>query len=265
MPRQPRRIAATGVYHAILRGINRDAVFLEDEDWQRFLYALFATKQASGCVVLAYCLMPNHVHLVISADDEPIGLVIKRLGVRYAGWFNRKYGRVGHVFQDRFKSRPVEDDADLISLLRYVWNNPVKAGLVKRPDEYRWSSRRALGTPSLLVDEERLRRVLPLGALDDVADEAVSEAIVSFEAEPPKGRRPLHSADEVADLLETACGTSEAALFVRLPEAVQRSAIRQLRTRSVSYDQIAKATGLSRTKVQRMQAMGPPRAIFDQA
>ncbi len=95
------------------------------------------------------------MHLVLRTGDEPIGTVVKRLGVRYAGWFNRKYGRVGHLFQDRFASVPVEDDAYFLTLLRYVWNNPVEAGLATRADEYRWSSRRLLGEESDLARPER--------------------------------------------------------------------------------------------------------------
>ncbi len=111
MTRQARRLAESGIYHVMLRGVNRDAVFLEDEDREWFLHALAATKEASGSVVLAYCLMSNHVHLILRTPGEAIGKVLQRLGVRYAGWFNRKYGRVGHLFQDRFMSLPVEDDA----------------------------------------------------------------------------------------------------------------------------------------------------------
>jgi len=104
----------------MLRGVNRDAIFLENEDFERFLRALQDSKAASGSAVLAYCLMTNHVHLVLHTEKEPIGVVMKRLGVRYASWFNRKYGRVGHVFQDRFASKPIEDDAYLSAVLPYI-------------------------------------------------------------------------------------------------------------------------------------------------
>ncbi|MFT3861348.1 transposase [Micropruina sp.] len=148
MPRQARQLADSGIYHVMLRGVNRDVIFLEHDDYEGFLNALADTRAASGCKVLAYCLMPNHVHLVLRPAVESLSEVMKRLGVRYAGRFNRKYGRTGHVFQDRFRSLPVEDDAYLVTLLRYMWNNPVRAGLVDRMDEYRWSSRRLLGFDS---------------------------------------------------------------------------------------------------------------------
>lgn len=264
MPRQARQPAESGIYHVMLRGVNRDALFLEDEDCQRFLFALFQAKQASGCLVLAYCLMPNHVHLVLEQGNEAIGISVKRLGVRYAGWFNRKYGRVGHLFQDRFRSQPVEDDAYFITLLRYVWNNPVAAGLVTRPEEFRWSSRRLLDTTSNLVDGARLRQLLPQGDLADLTREP-EPTLIELGREVRPGRRPAHSTDDVAELLERACGARTPHEFGRLPAVVQHRAIRELRTRSVSYDQIAQAVGLSRATVQRMQASGAGYAEFEVA
>lgn len=79
--------------------------------------------------------MTNGVHLVVRTTREPLAIVMKRLGPRFAGWFNRKYGRVGHLFQDRFRSRPVDTDEYLLTLLRYVWANPVQAGLATRPED----------------------------------------------------------------------------------------------------------------------------------
>lgn len=253
MPRRARKLAESGIYHVMLRGVNRDAIFLEEEDGARFLHALARTKELSGCQVLAYCLMPNHVHLVLRTVEEPISTVMKRLGVRYAGWFNRKYGRVGHVFQDRFRSEPVEDDAYLVSLIRYVWENPVEAGLARRAEEYRWSSRRLLGRSSL-VDDVELRRLMPPGALSHLTSVPVPSLLDEAPAAP--GRPSGHSEDEVTVLLEYASGASSAEEFRNLSRSAQVRAIRELRTRSVSYAQIAVATGLSVSRVRRAQISG---------
>lgn len=256
MPRRARQLAESGIYHVMLRGVNRDSIFLEDEDCARFLHALAEAKDASGCSVLAYCLMGNHAHLVLRTAEEPIGAVVKRLGVRYAGWFNRKYQRVGHLFQDRFKSRAVEDDAYFVALLRYVWHNPVEAGLVERPEEYWWSSRRLLGRESSLLDEKGLRRLLPDDRLSWLAD--------GPEAAPPdelcgkRGRPPRHTDLQAAELLQQACGAGSPEEFLRLDAAVQRRAIRELRTRSVAYAQIAAVTGLSVTGAKRMHLAEAP-------
>ncbi len=251
MPRRARQLAESEIYHVMLRGLNRDAIFLEQEDCERFLDALRAAKELSGCLVFAYCLMPNHVHLVLRAGREPIGSVVKRLGVRYAAWFNRKYGRVGHLFQDRFRSIPVEDDAYLVTLLRYVWSNPVKAGLTECAEDYRWSSRQLLGRGSLLVDEGPLRKLLGDQGLVDAA----SSAAVADEWLPSPDPADRPSDREVAELLRRACGADGPTAFRTLPPALRQRAIRELRTRSVSYSQIARVTGMSSTSVRRAQLM----------
>jgi putative transposase len=258
MPRHPRQLAESGIYHVMLRGVNRDSIFLDDDDCARFLHSLGQAKDASGCRVLAYCLMSNHAHLVIRTGDEPIGAVIKRLGVRYAGWFNRKYGRVGHLFQDRFKSLPVEDDAYFVTLLRYVWNNPVEAGLVDLPEEYFWSSRRLLGLESPLVDGEQLRKLLPDDPLAWVASPRLQ---LLDEPTVKRVRQPGHSEEHVAELLHRACGVRNPTDFLLLDPSTQQRAIRELRTRSVAYAQIAKVSGLSTSTVRRLHAAELPGPI----
>lgn len=251
MPRQSRRHADSMIYHVMMRGVNRDAIFLEDDDYSRFLSSLESAKDASGCQVLAYCLMSNHVHLVLCAAEEPIGAVVKRLGVRYAGWFNRKYGRVGHLFQDRFLSQPVETDAYLAALLRYVWSNPVKAGLVERAEQYRWSSRRLLGQPSSLLDADALGALFEGGDLAEIARGPETLPVVS---KPTRGRPRRYTDAEAADLMRRAAGVDSSDGFRALDGTAQRQAIRELRTRGVSYDQIAMLTGLSVSAVRRRSA-----------
>ena len=92
------------------------------------------------CTFYAYCLMSNHVHLLIKTHHEDIGATIKHLAVVYAMYFNHKYSRAGHLFQDRFKSEPVNDMAYFVTLLRYIHQNPLKAGIVQSVSEYPWSS-----------------------------------------------------------------------------------------------------------------------------
>ena len=262
MPRHARQLAESGVYHVMLRGVNRDAIFLEDADCARFLHSLAQARDASGCAVLAYCLMSNHVHLVLRTGDEPIGNVVKRLGVRYAGWFNRKYGRVGHLFQDRFRSVAVEDDGYFVTLLRYVWNNPVEAGLVELPEAYQWSSRQLLGRESPLVDEKQLRKLLPG---DPLAWVAAAQPVRPSDQTAALGRRPRHTDEEAAELLRRVCGVSSPEEYRKLDATTQRRVIRELRTRSVAYAQIAKVTGLSSTSVKRLHIVESPAAVRDGA
>lgn len=252
--RRARQVAGTGIYHVMVRGVNRDAIFLDDEDRERFLFVLARTRELSGCTVLAYCLMTNHVHLVLRTGDEPIGKVMQRLGVRYAGWFNRKYGRVGYVFQNRFRSVPVESDAQLVTLVRYVWHNPVKAGMVARAEHYEWSSCRFFDGGLSVADAAQLRRLVPPDALSAASHDPVVDVP---QLEPARiGRPPRHTDDEVASLLRRICGSAEPAEFARLDPALRRDAVGELRTRSVPYEQIARITGLSTSSVRRLQVSG---------
>ncbi|MBT9153211.1 MAG: hypothetical protein DDT35_01440 [Firmicutes bacterium] len=140
MPRAARVRAESGVYHVMVRGINKQKIFLHAHDKARYLDALWRAKEGSKCSIYAYCLMSNHVHLLLSEGDETIGEVMKRIGSSYALGFNQKYERIGHLFQDRFMSEPVETDDYMLAALRYIHQNPVKAGMVTACDEYMWSS-----------------------------------------------------------------------------------------------------------------------------
>jgi REP element-mobilizing transposase RayT len=140
MPRYARKKSGTGVYHVILRGINRQNLFKDELDCRKFLDTLERYKNGSRCKIYGYCLMGNHVHLLIKGDLEDVSQFIKRVATSYAWWFNFKYEHSGHVFQDRFKSECVEDDRYLLAVIRYIHQNPVKAGLEKKPDQYKWSS-----------------------------------------------------------------------------------------------------------------------------
>ncbi|MCA0295306.1 MAG: transposase [Actinobacteria bacterium] len=251
MPRQARRRAASGIYHVMMRGVNRDAIFLEDRDCVRFLECLALAKAPSGCQVLGYCLMPNHVHLMLREVGEPISEVVKRLGIRYAGWFNKKYGRVGHLFQDRFRSVPVEDDAQVITLLRYIWNNPVEAKLVDAAEDYPWSSRRLLGRNSPVLDGASLTHLLTDEVLAEIARPAAPRPVFR-----PAGRTARFTDAEAEELLRHASGAESLTEFAHLDPWMQAAAIRALRTRSVPYDQIARLTGLSATRVRRIHVAG---------
>lgn len=140
MPRTARKKSKTGIYHIMVRGINRQEIFHSEEDFRKYMEILERTKNISGCEIYGYCLMGNHIHLVIKETNEDIGRIMKRIGASYANWYNWKYERVGHVFQDRYKSECVEDDSYLMTVIRYVHSNPVVAGMMKLPEEYKWSS-----------------------------------------------------------------------------------------------------------------------------
>ena len=130
LPRIAREKSRSGIYHVMLRGINKQNIFEEAEDYKKMMDLLRQRKEAGGITLYGYCLMSNHIHLLLREEKEPLNIEMKRIGSKYAIWFNTKYQRIGHLFQDRFKSEAVEDEPYFLTVLRYIHYNPVKAGLV---------------------------------------------------------------------------------------------------------------------------------------
>ncbi|MEQ8175210.1 MAG: transposase [Syntrophomonadaceae bacterium] len=140
MPRHSRELSDTGVYHIMLRGNERKNIFQDDEDKLRFLEGIEAKHKEAEFAVYAYCLMDNHVHLLLNQKELELASIMKSIAVRYASYYNWKHSREGHVFQDRYKSEVIEDERYLLAAVRYIHNNPVKAGIAASSDGYTWSS-----------------------------------------------------------------------------------------------------------------------------
>ena len=144
MPRRARIALADVPLHVIQRGNNRQACFFTDDDYRFYLDQLRQCAQRAGCAVHAYVLMTNHVHLLLTPSEaDAAGRLMKLLGQRYVQHVNRLYRRSGTLWEGRFRSCIVQDEAYLLGCSRYIELNPVRAGMVAHPSEYRWSSYRA--------------------------------------------------------------------------------------------------------------------------
>jgi REP element-mobilizing transposase RayT len=143
MARKPRIHIAGGLYHVILRGNGGQPVFLTEEDRYRFYLLLQEGTCRFGYRVHAFCLMTNHIHLALQVSDIPLSRGMQNLTFRYTRWINRREKRTGHLFQGRYKAVLVDGDSYLLELIRYIHLNPVRAGMVKFPEEYLWSGHRA--------------------------------------------------------------------------------------------------------------------------
>lgn len=139
MVRCARKRCESGIYHVVMRGINQQDIFYDKEDYQQLMATIKRVK-ADRFELFGYCLMSNHIHLLIHEKSEKIHQVMKRIGTSYAWCYNQKYFRTGHLFQGRYRSECVENDGYLLTVIRYIHNNPVKAGLANKPEDYRWSS-----------------------------------------------------------------------------------------------------------------------------
>jgi len=144
----------------MMRGNEKRELFLCDQDRIQFIDTLRSKKGEDRFSLYAYCLMSNHIHLVLKEESDSLSNIMKRINISYALYFNTKYERVGHLFQDRYLSEPIESEDYLLAVIRYVHNNPVKAGIVKLPERYRWSSyREYLGAQRGLVDCEEILEI----------------------------------------------------------------------------------------------------------
>ncbi len=132
-------MSEAGFYHVMARGTGRQIIFECDGDRRVFLHLLQKTVDLSEVRLHAYCLMDNHFHLLVHADLQKLAECMQKLSGGYARWLNAKAGRVGHLFQERFKSEAIDDEAYLLTVVRYIHENPKKGGLCETND-YPWSS-----------------------------------------------------------------------------------------------------------------------------
>jgi putative transposase len=158
MPRRPRQLAENSTYHVTARGNNRQRIFHSDEDYRFYLSILKKSLTQYAISLMAFTLMPNHVHLILWDKKKDLSRFIHFLHGIVAARFNRVSERVGHVFQDRFYSRRCQSDEDVVVCIRYTHRNPLEAGLVTKLDGYPWSSYKILASRqySKLVDRKRV-------------------------------------------------------------------------------------------------------------
>jgi REP element-mobilizing transposase RayT len=235
----------------MLRGINRATIFHDDEDCEVFLAKLNDVRREYPFSLYAWCLMGNHVHLLLDVSEQLPGLawfpgipsdhdpnkrlssVLKRLGVRYVIWYNHKYQRIGHLFQDRFRSVPVESDQQFLAAYRYILRNPVKAGLCTQPEQYPWSGSETDALP-LSLSPQQLSDFLHEPGVDD------------------PNPFPEHLTDREAEaLIRQTAGVPSAAELSLLPREQLVPTARSLLEQGVTVLQLARLSGISRSNLVR--------------
>lgn len=140
MPRLSRQESHTGFYHVMTRGINKNKIFKTNPDKQKLMDIIREKLSEIDCKVYAYCVMDNHLHLLLNSNIENLSLFMKKINISYAMYYNSKNDRIGPVYQDRFRSESILNDRYFYGVIRYIHNNPVKANIVAKPEKYNWSS-----------------------------------------------------------------------------------------------------------------------------
>ena len=246
MPRTARKASLSNIYHVMMRGVNRQAIFENDGDRLHFMSVLKECKEISGFRLHAFCLMPNHLHFLIEPAGEPLDLVFRRIGVRYAVWYNRKHQRAGHLFQDRFRSENVENDLYYMTVLRYILQNPMKAGLEPHLGTYRWSSYPAYAKGTGSITDTQYATEL-FGTRESLIDfvRMGNEDIVMDETDP---EWPLQD-DDAKKIMEQITGCSATEEFRRLDRQLRNEYIRRMYAEKLSIGQIARLAGFSKSTV----------------
>lgn len=206
----------------MLRGINREMFFLDADDYSMFLKALIDSNRECSFELYCYCLMGNHIHLLIKPVSEELSIVMKRICCRFVYRYNRKYHRIGPLFQDRFKSEPVESEEYFKTVLRYIIHNPVKAGLTSEPDGYIWSSHRALtGSQDGITYAEFSEKLFgSTSALSDFLNTPSCDAAMDIDDSADNGFStniftPRHPVKDPAERRRIVVGLSAQGLSVR--------------------------------------------------
>lgn len=256
MPRVAREKCESGMYHIMVRGINRQDIFHDDEDYKIFLETLECKKISDNCEIYAYCLMSNHVHLLLHDKKDEISRTMKRIGISYAWWYNWKYNRVGHVFQDRYKSESINDDSQLLNVLRYIHNNPVKSLLVKEAEEYRWSSCRvyygAKEYPIGLTNTEFILGILSnnrasaASKLKEFTKEKNQDRFLDYEVKLRK------SDEDLREDIECILGNEPVTILQTINTKTRNEILKTIKEiEGVSQRQIARVTGINQSIISQ--------------
>jgi REP element-mobilizing transposase RayT len=255
MARTQRSKSSTGIYHVMLRGVNKQTIFEQAGDYRKFIGLLWQSVAPTDelgkplpprCDIYAYCLMPNHVHLIVQEKHECLSEIVRRIATAYALYFNKKNERCGHLFQDRFRSEPVNDEAYFVTLLRYVHQNPIAGGLCQRVEDYTWSSwgefiGQSNGDTRLCAVSKVLQRI-PLDELRELVNEPLPKAaqILDFDR-----RRGGMTDEAIIGYLTESYGLRHPVDLQLYSKERRNDILRACKELGASIRQLSKLTGFS--------------------
>jgi len=240
----PRRARIKSQYlHLIVRGIGKQLLFEDDFDRAHYLALVRRFRDEVGIKINAYCLMGNHVHLLINDPERKISLFMKKLGICYAQYYNRKYERTGHLFQDRYKSETVMDEAYYLTVFRYIINNPVKAG-ISRAEDYKWSSYGEYGKKGLLTDTSLLRKLI--GNKQQLNEFlSVKDNVECMEDSPRR-----HDDRWALEIIHNELGLISGTAVQKMSKVERNRTLVEMKKQGLTIRQIERLTGVNRGIIQ---------------
>lgn len=245
MARKPRRKSCLCIHHVILRGNNQQIIFEDKYDYQQFINILKHYKESCEFKLYAYCLMDNHVHLLIEHTTVELDVIMKKIEVKFVRWYNQKYQRIGNLFQDRYKSEPVNNFAYFRTVFRYIHQNPLHAGLEVALGTYPWTSYYDyLYMDSSFMDIDK--------ALDMFADHETCMKYLQTDAKETclehYSSVRLPDAEALRIIREnTTCNSPSD--FQHLDILTRNRYLEQLIHSGISVRQLSRLTGISRTSI----------------
>lgn len=248
MPRTARKKSHSQIYHVMLRGINKQQIFFDKEDNEYFIGLLKRYRDSCGYQLRAYCLMGNHVHLLLQeGENKTTGEIIRHIGSAYVYWYNLKYERTGHLFQDRFKSEPVESESYLLTVFRYILMNPVKAGICTRAEQYPYNSAKEYfyGTEGI-TDTSLIKSLLNQEAMKEYIYQSNEDQCIEMEDTVRK-----RVTDEAAEqLIRSELGGVHPTVGKAKERQTLNIAIQNLVHSGVSIRQLSRLTGISKKIIE---------------
>jgi putative transposase len=237
----------------MLRGINRQTIFEDDEDKEKFLFTLKKYKDISNYQLYSYCLMDNHIHLLMKESEETVAEAIKRISSSYVYWYNLKYERCGHLFQDRFKSENVENVTYFLTVLRYIHQNPIKAGLATNVFDSKWTSINEYVSKPNIVDTEFALKFFSLDKskaiklfikyMQERNDDQCLDDVVKVKKSDGEVREYLNE-----------LGITNISLLQQMDKENRDAALEQLKKlNGVSLRQLSRITGISKSVIHRIR------------
>lgn len=252
MARRPRKTSESGLYHVMLRGINKQTIFESNDDKYQLLYTLKRLVDTKKFILYGYCLMDNHVHLLIQELEDDISTAIKRISSSYVLWYNKKYERCGHLFQERFKSECVETDNYFLIALRYIHQNPIEARICKEILDYRWTSYKEYIKEPIIIDTD-----LCLSLFSPDKDKAL-DMFIEYMNQKNDYSFPVFedyiklTDSEVLNKIYD-MGIANIIEFQKLEKTIRNNLIKELKmTKGISIRQISRITGTSKGIVERV-------------
>ena len=247
MPRKRRVKSEIDIYHVVLRGINQQVIFEDDEDFEKLLQTISYIKTLSGLELFAYCIMKNHCHFLIKVGSEGLDQIFRRFGPRYVRWYNTKYKRVGHLFQNRFWSEAIKNDRHFFAVLRYIHQNPIKAGMCSISSAYQWSSYNEYVDVNRIVDVDY---VLGLTSVDEFISLHNIESSDKF-LDNDETRYHLTDA-EARNIIKQICNCNSVSEFQNLSPLSQKLYVQRIKGVGVSIRQTSRLTGVSKGIIERI-------------